>query len=171
MADDVLMQKLASIDRWLRQVREFVGGDMDRLKQQLVQDAVVLNLQRACEQAIDAAARVVSIRRLGVPADSAEAFTLLERAGALTPGAVQGAVSGVSSIGAALTRHLLSVHRRLRRNRCHMHTTPISAAPGAGTVCGASLEPNTHASLLPSTSMRSLAPNMAISHWPFTSVQ
>lgn len=85
MADDVLMQKLASIDRWLRQVREFVGGDMDRLKQQLVQDAVVLNLQRACEQAIDAAARVVSIRRLGVPADSAEAFTLLERAGALTP--------------------------------------------------------------------------------------
>ncbi len=85
MADDVLMQKLASIDRWVRQVREFVGGDMDRLKQQLVQDAVVLNLQRACEQSIDAAARVVSIRRLGVPADSAEAFTLLERAGALTP--------------------------------------------------------------------------------------
>lgn len=85
MADDVLMQKLASIDRCVRQVREFVGGDMDRLKQQLVQDAVVLNLQRACEQAIDAAARVVSIRRLGVPADSAEAFTLLERAGALTP--------------------------------------------------------------------------------------
>ena len=85
MADDVLMQKLASIDRCVRQVREFVGGDMDRLKQQLVEDAVVLNLQRACEQAIDAAARVVSIRRLGVPADSAEAFTLLERAGALTP--------------------------------------------------------------------------------------
>jgi uncharacterized protein YutE (UPF0331/DUF86 family) len=85
VADDVLMQKLASIDRCVRQVREFVGGDMDRLKQQLVQDAVVLNLQRACEQAIDAAARVVSIRRLGVPADSAEAFTLLERAGALTP--------------------------------------------------------------------------------------
>jgi uncharacterized protein YutE (UPF0331/DUF86 family) len=81
VADDVLMQKLASIDRCVRQVREFVGGDMDRLKQQLVQDAVVLNLQRACEQAIDAAARVVSIRRLGVPADSAEAFTLL----ALTP--------------------------------------------------------------------------------------
>jgi uncharacterized protein YutE (UPF0331/DUF86 family) len=85
VADDVLMQKLASIDRCVRQVREFVGGDMDRLRQQLVQDAVVLNLQRACEQAIDAAARVVSIRRLGVPTDSAEAFTLLERAGALTP--------------------------------------------------------------------------------------
>lgn len=85
MADEVLMQKLASIDRCVRQVREFVDGDLDRLKQQLVQDAVVLNLQRACEQAIDAAARVVSIRRLGVPTDSAEAFTMLERARVLTP--------------------------------------------------------------------------------------
>ena len=85
MADDVLMQKLSSIDRCVRQVREFVGGDLDRLRQQLVQDAVVLNLQRACEQSIDAAARVVSMRRLGIPGDSAEAFTMLERAGVLTP--------------------------------------------------------------------------------------
>ena len=85
MADEVLMQKLASIDRCVRQVREFVDGDLGRLKQQLVQDAVVLNLQRACEQAIDAASRVVSMRRLGVPADSAEAFTILERARVLTP--------------------------------------------------------------------------------------
>ena len=44
MADEVLMQKLASIDRCVRQVREFVDGDLGRLKQQLVQDAVVLNL-------------------------------------------------------------------------------------------------------------------------------
>ena len=85
MADDVLMQKLASIDRCVRQVREFVGGDLERLRQQLVQDAVVLNLQRACEQSIDAAARVVSMRQLGIPGDSAEAFTMLERAGVLTP--------------------------------------------------------------------------------------
>ena len=85
MADDVLMQKLASIDRCVRQVREFVGGDLDRLEQQLVQDAVVLNLQRACEQAIDAASRVVSVRGLGIPRDSAEAFAILEREAILTP--------------------------------------------------------------------------------------
>jgi uncharacterized protein YutE (UPF0331/DUF86 family) len=86
VADDVLMQKLASIDRCVRQVRDFLGDDFDRLNQQIVQDAVVLNIQRACEQAIDAASRVVSQRRLGIPVDSAEAFTLLERAGVLTPG-------------------------------------------------------------------------------------
>ena len=86
MSDDVLMQKLASIYRCVGQVRTFVGGDLDRLKDALVQDAVVLNLQRACEQSIDAASRVVSVRGLGIPADSAEAFSLLERAGVLTTG-------------------------------------------------------------------------------------
>ena len=41
MSDDVLMQKLASIHRCVGQVRTFVAGDLDRLKDALVQDAVV----------------------------------------------------------------------------------------------------------------------------------
>lgn len=48
-------------------------------------DAVVLNLQRACEQAIDAACREVSRLGLGVPADSADALSLLERESLLSP--------------------------------------------------------------------------------------
>lgn len=78
MPDDVVMQKLASIDRCLRAVRDYVAGDLARLNEPIVLDAVVLNLQRACEQAIDAACREVSRRGLGVPADSADAFTILE---------------------------------------------------------------------------------------------
>ena len=79
MPDDVVMQKLASIDRCLRVVRDYVAGDFDRLQEPIVLDAVVLNLQRACEQAMDAACREVARRGLGVPADSADAFSLLER--------------------------------------------------------------------------------------------
>ena len=79
MADDVVIQKLASIDRCLAAVRRYVAGDLGRLEEPMVLDAVVLNLQRACEQAIDAACREVSRRGLGVPADSADAFSLLER--------------------------------------------------------------------------------------------
>jgi len=77
--DDVVIQKLASIDRCLKAIRDYVGGDLDSLQEPIVLDAVVLNLQRACEQAIDAACREVSRRGLGVPTDSADAFTLLER--------------------------------------------------------------------------------------------
>lgn len=85
MVDDVLIQKLASIDRCLASVRRYVAGDLGRLDDTLVLDAVVLNLQRACEQSIDAACREVSRRGLGVPADSADAFTMLERESILSP--------------------------------------------------------------------------------------
>lgn len=79
MTDDVLMQKLASIDRCLRSIRTFVAGDLNRLNDQIVHDAAVLNVQRAREQAIDAACRVVSQRKLGIPSDSADAFQILGR--------------------------------------------------------------------------------------------
>jgi uncharacterized protein YutE (UPF0331/DUF86 family) len=79
VADDVVVQKITSIDRCLASVRRYVAGDLGRLADPMVLDAVVLNLQRACELAIDAACREVSRRRLGVPADSGDAFTILER--------------------------------------------------------------------------------------------
>ncbi|MFM8292651.1 MAG: type VII toxin-antitoxin system HepT family RNase toxin [Planctomycetia bacterium] len=85
MADDVVIQKLASIDRCLAAVRRYVANDLARLDDPMVLDAVVLNLQRACEQAIDAACREVSRRGLGVPTDSADAFTMLERESILSP--------------------------------------------------------------------------------------
>lgn len=78
MPDDVVIQKLASIDRCLAAVRRYVADDLTRLDEAIVLDAVVLNLQRACEMAIDAACREVSRRGLGVPTDSADAFTILE---------------------------------------------------------------------------------------------
>lgn len=45
---------------------------------------MLLNVQRACEQAIDAACRMVSKRSLGVPSDAAAAFELLERRGLIS---------------------------------------------------------------------------------------
>lgn len=82
--DDVVIQKLASIRRCLASVRIYVAGDLGRLGDVMVLDAVVLNLQRGCEMAIDAACREVSRRGLGVPADSADAFAILQREGVLS---------------------------------------------------------------------------------------
>lgn len=84
MADDVLLNKAASIERAVRRVREEHAGDDRRLfEDQTRQDAIVLNLQRACETSIDAAMHVVRIRRLGVPQATREAFDLLEAAGVI----------------------------------------------------------------------------------------
>jgi uncharacterized protein YutE (UPF0331/DUF86 family) len=86
MADDVVLNKAASIERCLQRIQEEYAGDQQNLTaNQTKQDAIILNLQRACETAIDLAMYVVSQRKLGVPQDSRDAFTLLQDAGILPP--------------------------------------------------------------------------------------
>jgi len=80
MTDDVARNKALSIERCLKRVREEFRSDPHRLEDQTVEDAIVLNLQRACEAAIDLAMHVVASERLGVPQESRDAFSLLETA-------------------------------------------------------------------------------------------
>ena len=85
MADDVVLNKATSIERCLQRILEEYAGDKQNLvANQTKQDAIVLNLQRACEASIDLAMYVISQRRLGVPQDSRDAFTLLQTAGILS---------------------------------------------------------------------------------------
>ena len=83
---DVLIAKQQSLERCLARVRHAwerpstlpFDRDYDR------QDIIVLNLQRACEQALDMANHAVAGRKLGWPKTSGESFELLERAGLVT---------------------------------------------------------------------------------------
>ena len=82
MADDIILAKSAIIERCVARVHEVHAGDDAAFARDLTrQDAIVLNLQRACEASIDLAMHLVRVRRLGVPQESREAFDLLERAG------------------------------------------------------------------------------------------
>ena len=60
---------------------EYRGHEPELEKNLLRQDSIVLNLQRACEAAIDLAMRLVRVHRLGLPQESREAFRLLEEKG------------------------------------------------------------------------------------------
>lgn len=85
MADDVILNKAASIERCLQRIEEeYAGNEQNLVRNQTKQDAIVLNLQRVCETAIDLAMYVVSQRKLGVPQDSRDAFSLLQTAGILS---------------------------------------------------------------------------------------
>lgn len=77
MPDDVSLNKLAIIDRCLRRVAEEYQGDPARLENFTIQDSVILNVQRACEAAIDMAMHVIAARRLGIPQDARSAFDIL----------------------------------------------------------------------------------------------
>ncbi len=84
MADDVVLNKAAIVERCLMRVRAEYAGDARNLRENLTrQDSIVLNLQRACEAAIDLAMHLVRVRRLGVPQETRDAFDLLAGAGLL----------------------------------------------------------------------------------------
>ena len=79
MPDDVALNKAATIERCLRRIREEAALDPE-LADQTRQDAVVLNLQRACQAAIDLAMRRARAAGAGVPQTSRDAFRLLAEA-------------------------------------------------------------------------------------------
>jgi len=85
MIDDITLNKTSIIRRCLTRVSEEFQQDPTRLENFTVQDAIVLNLLRACESAIDLAMHHVAERRLGIPQHSRDAFDLLMQHGRLTP--------------------------------------------------------------------------------------
>lgn len=85
MVDDVLLNKSASLERCIKRVREeYVGHEKELKTNYTKQDAIILNIQRACETAIDAAMYLVKKMKLGLPQNSRETFVLLEQAGFLS---------------------------------------------------------------------------------------
>lgn len=86
MADEVVLNKAAVIERCLERVIEEYEGDEAGLETDYTrQDAIVLNLLRASEAAIDLAMHATRVGKLGLPQESREAFELLERAGWIGP--------------------------------------------------------------------------------------
>ncbi len=84
MPDDVIVNKVQVIERCLMRIQEeYLGRESELATNFSQQDAIVLNVMRACEAAIDAAMYLVRLNRLGIPQDSRNAFTLLEQFGFL----------------------------------------------------------------------------------------
>ncbi|RMH11086.1 MAG: DUF86 domain-containing protein, partial [Gammaproteobacteria bacterium] len=82
--DEVVLAKVSIIERCLARIEEEYRGHEDTLATNLTrQDSIVLNLQRACEAAIDLAMHKVRVHRLGIPQQSREVFRLLQQAGLL----------------------------------------------------------------------------------------
>lgn len=82
--DDVILNKVATIERGLQRVQEEYAGRMENLEQNLTwQDSIILNIQRACEASIDLAMHLVRRFKLGIPQESRHAFDLLVAAGKL----------------------------------------------------------------------------------------
>lgn len=78
--DDIVYNKAAIVERALRRAFEEYAADPE-LENHTHFDALILNLERACQAVIDMASHVVTLRHLGFPQSSADAFVLMEHAG------------------------------------------------------------------------------------------
>ncbi len=81
--NQVVLNKKLSIERSIAQARKYYAlkGELPFEEDYLKQDAVALNVQRACELCIDIANHLIRTRKLGLPQDSKDSFSSLERAG------------------------------------------------------------------------------------------
>jgi len=80
MVDDVLVNKAASIERCVARAREEYDADPSTFATNFTrQDAAVLNVQRACEAALDMGQHLIRRDRLGVPQSARDVFDLLAR--------------------------------------------------------------------------------------------
>lgn len=90
MADDVLINKAASIERCVARVREEYERNPATFATDFTrQDSAVLNIQRACEAALDMGQHLIRRERLGVPQSARDTFELLFKGGWIEEGLVK----------------------------------------------------------------------------------
>ncbi len=83
---EIITNKIQNIQLCITRAREEYQADPDHFATNYTrQDAAILNVIRACEQAIDLANHVIKNHKIGVPTSSAESFEALERHGIIDP--------------------------------------------------------------------------------------
>ena len=121
MADDVLINKAATIERRVARAREEYAADPDGFAKNFSrQDAAILNIQRACEAALDMGLHIIRRERLGVTQSARDTFTLLAQAHWLTPAVAEQmkrmvgfrnvAVHDYQSLQLPITLNILTLH-------------------------------------------------------------
>lgn len=84
--NDVIINKIQSIQRCCQRAREEYSKNPTLFTTDFtLQDSAVLNIIRACEQAIDLANHIIKDHRYGIPTSSAESFELLEKKNIISP--------------------------------------------------------------------------------------
>jgi uncharacterized protein YutE (UPF0331/DUF86 family) len=84
--NEIILNKKVSIERCIQQIETYYALDtgLPFSTDYLRQDAIAMNLQRACELTIDIANYLIKSKKLGLPQDSRDSFALLQQAGLMT---------------------------------------------------------------------------------------
>jgi uncharacterized protein YutE (UPF0331/DUF86 family) len=80
--NDIVLNKKESVERCISQIKTYYAlpSEVEFEEDYMKQDAISINLQRACEQCIDLANHTIKTLKLGLPKESRESFRLLATA-------------------------------------------------------------------------------------------
>lgn len=73
----VILNKYETIEKCINRIKEEYEETPSNLEDYRRNDAIVLNLQRACQAVMDIATYIVSTKALGMPHTNSEAFEIL----------------------------------------------------------------------------------------------
>jgi len=83
--DDILLNKMAIIERCLARIdEEYLGHEDELLTNYSRQDAIILNIQRACQACIDMGNRTFALLKTSTVQESREVFDTLSERGLIT---------------------------------------------------------------------------------------
>lgn len=80
--DEILINKKTSIERCIKRIHEDFQDDF--LTNYTKQDSVILNIERACQSAIDMGNRIIKLKDLGLPQSNRDTFLKLEKEGIIS---------------------------------------------------------------------------------------
>jgi uncharacterized protein YutE (UPF0331/DUF86 family) len=162
--DDIILAKRTSIERCIAQIESYMSQRSETPfgEDFLTQDAVNMNIQRACESCIDIANRVVRLRRLGTPKESRDSFVLLAEASIIDTPMQRTMIGMVGFRNPRPPNHASRNHHHTDgHHHTHIRGVGICAGHGAVAPAGAVGEksfavlPSRHGHTTPATCMPS----------------
>ena len=84
MKDDIIINKIEIIEKYIKRVNEEYNKDFSNLKNPTKQDSIILNILRLCEIGIELGIHVIRINKYGFFQSSKETFQILEKNNIIT---------------------------------------------------------------------------------------
>jgi uncharacterized protein YutE (UPF0331/DUF86 family) len=97
---DIVLAKASTVRKCLATIRRLKAADAPQIERWIVQDVVVLNLQRAAQACLDLATHLITANSWELPRSAHHAVGILEEAGVIgrEQAAVMGGVMGFRNI-------------------------------------------------------------------------
>lgn len=89
MVSEIIKNKINKIEYYIKRIQEEYDNTPENLENCTKQDSIIYNLQRAVEASNDIAMHIIASKKLGLPQNSMDAYSILKNEEILSPAMFQ----------------------------------------------------------------------------------